>query len=163
MSNSNEYVVFTLDNQRYALNLSAEKRVIRMVEVSPLPKAPDIILGVVNMHGQILPVINIRKLFSLQERDVNPDDQLIIAECSDLHVALQADNVSDVIECDKDDVVSPADIFPDIEYIKGVVKLGDGMVFIYDIDRFLSLGKEKTITERLSDFIHISPPLSERD
>ncbi len=65
MEQLNQYVVFTLDEQRYVLHLSAVKRIIRVVEITPLPKAPDIVLDVVNVEGQIIPVVNIRKRFRL--------------------------------------------------------------------------------------------------
>jgi purine-binding chemotaxis protein CheW len=60
----NQLVVLTLDEQRYALHLSAVERIVRMVEITPLPKAPQIVLGVVNVQGRIVPIVNIRKRFS---------------------------------------------------------------------------------------------------
>ncbi len=61
----NLYIVFTLDEQRYALHLSAVERVICVVEITPLPKAPEIVLGIINVGGQIIPVIDMRKRFRL--------------------------------------------------------------------------------------------------
>jgi purine-binding chemotaxis protein CheW len=60
----NQLVVFAFDEQRYALHLSAVERIVRMVEITPLPKAPEIVLGVVNVQGRIVPIVNIRKRFS---------------------------------------------------------------------------------------------------
>jgi len=72
-------VVFTLDEQRYALRLSAVERIVRVVEVPPLPKAPEIVLGIVNVQGRVLPVVNIRRRFRLPEREAGLRDQLILA------------------------------------------------------------------------------------
>lgn len=58
-------VSFNLDDQKYALLLSAVIRIIRVVEITSLPKAPEIVLGVINMHGLIIPVFDIRKRFRL--------------------------------------------------------------------------------------------------
>ena len=66
---SNHIVVFTLDEQRYALHLLAVERVVRAVEVTALPEAPEIVLGVVNVKGRIVPVINVRRRFRLPERN----------------------------------------------------------------------------------------------
>jgi len=74
-----QLIVFTLDAQRYALHLSAVERAIRMVEITPLPKAPEIVIGVVNIHGAVIPVLNIRKRFRLPEREPDLGDQLIVA------------------------------------------------------------------------------------
>ena len=69
MEKSNQLVVFALDDQRYALHLSAVDRVVPMVRVTPLPKAPDIVIGVVNVQGRVIPVINMRRRFRLPERE----------------------------------------------------------------------------------------------
>lgn len=63
MDKLNQLVVFAFDEQRYALHLSAVERIVRMVEITPLPKAPEIVLGVVNVQGRIVPIVNIRKRF----------------------------------------------------------------------------------------------------
>lgn len=107
-------LVFTIDEQRYALHLDAVERAVSAVEVTPLPKAPPAVLGVVNVQGRILPVLDIRKLFHLPEREIYLSDQLIIVHDSGLNVALRADSVIGVIECREENVVMPERIFPGI-------------------------------------------------
>ena len=68
-------VVFALDEPRYALLLSAVEKVVRAVEITPLPKAPEIVVGVINAQGRILPVLDIRKRFRLPAREMKPDDR----------------------------------------------------------------------------------------
>jgi len=145
MNKLNQLVVLTLDEQRYALHLSAVERIIRVVEVTPLPKAPEIVLGVVNVQGQITPVINIRKRFCLPEREMNLSDQLIIAHTSRRTVALVADAVSGVIERSEQEVIAAEKVLPGIEYVEGVVKLEDGMILIHDLNKFLSLEEEQAL------------------
>ena len=79
---SNFLIIFTLDDQRYALPLHAAQRVVHMVAITPLPDAPDVILGVVNFHGQIIPVFNVRCRFRLPERTIALTDQLVFAQCA---------------------------------------------------------------------------------
>jgi purine-binding chemotaxis protein CheW len=81
-------VVFTLDERRYALYLPAVERVVPAVEVTPLPNAPEVVLGVINVQGRIIPVINVRKRFGLRERDIEPNDRFILARTSRHVVAL---------------------------------------------------------------------------
>ena len=145
MNELNQHVVFTLDEQRYALHLPAVERIVRVVEVTPLPKAPEIVLGVVNVQGQITPVINIRKRFRLPEREMNLSDQLIIAHTSRRTVALVADAVSGVIERSEQEVIAAEKVLPGIEYVEGVVKLEDGMILIHDLNKFLSLEEEQAL------------------
>jgi purine-binding chemotaxis protein CheW len=149
VNKSNQLVVFTLDEYRIALYLSAVERVVHIVEITPLPKAPDIVIGVFNMEGRIIPVLNIRKRFRLPEREMKLSDQLIVANTSRQTVALVADEVSSVIERSDQEIVSAEKIFPGMEYVKGVVKLEDGMILIHDIDKFLSLGEEKAINKAM--------------
>ncbi len=66
-----QYIVFILDSQRYALDLPAVERVERMVHITPLAGAPAIVLGIVNMHGRIIPVIDVRQRFNLPRREVS--------------------------------------------------------------------------------------------
>jgi purine-binding chemotaxis protein CheW len=149
MRKIDQVVVFTLEGQQYALPLSAVERIIHAVEITPLPKAPDIVLGVINMQGKIIPVINIRKRFRLPEREIKLRDQLIVANTSRQTVALVADEVSGVIERSEQEIISAEKIFPGMGYVKGVVKLEDGMILIHDIDKFLSLGEEKAINKAM--------------
>lgn len=86
-------IIFTLDDQRYALPLPAVDRVVRMVAIIPLPNAPDIVLGVVNFQGRVIPVIDVRRRFRLPEREIALTDQLLVAHTARRPVALVADAV----------------------------------------------------------------------
>jgi purine-binding chemotaxis protein CheW len=112
---------------------------VRVVEVTPLPQAPDIVLGVVNVQGRVIPVVNPRRRFRLPERDIALSDQLVIAHTTRRPVALVVDAVTGVLEYSGREAVGARDIVPGMEYVEGVVKLADGLVLIHDLDRFLSL------------------------
>ena len=149
MNRFNYLVLFTLDEQRYALHLSTVTRVVRTVETTSLPKAPDIIRGVVNVQGQVIPVVDIRKRFRLPEREMELSDQLIIASTSRRPVALIVDAVEGVIEHSNEKVITPEKILPGTEHIEGVMKLEDGLVLIHDLDKFLSLEEDKELDAAL--------------
>ena len=145
------FVNFNLDDQKYALFLSAVVRIIRVVEITGLPKAPEIVLGVINMHGLIIPVFDIRKRFRLPQREMQLDDQLIIASTSKRTVALLVDSVNDVIEIPEEKIIAGEKILPGLEYVEGVVKTEDGMILIHDLEQFLSLQEEKALHEALEE------------
>jgi purine-binding chemotaxis protein CheW len=146
-------VVFTLDDQRYALHLSAVERIVRAVEVTPLPKAPEIVIGVINVQGRIIPVFNMRKRFRLPEHEIELSDQFIIAHTAKRTVALVADGVKDIIDRSDQEIISAEEIVPGLEYVKGVVKLEDGLVLIHDLDTFLSLKEEIALDKALSGMV----------
>lgn len=98
MSACIQLVIFTLNQQRYALHLSRVERVVPIVEINGLPKAPEIVLGVVNVEGRIVPVLDIRKRFRLPERDLDLSDRFIIARTPGRVVALAVDAVTGVVE-----------------------------------------------------------------
>lgn len=150
MSGFYSSMIFSLDNQRYALKLSAVDRVVRMVAIIPLPKAPDIVLGVVNYQGRVIPVINIRRRFNLPEKEIALTDQLVIAHTSRRPVALVADAVHDVIASSAQTLIETENILPGVEYVAGVVKLKDGLVLIHDLDTFLSLEEESSLNQALN-------------
>ncbi|MGD0886276.1 MAG: chemotaxis protein CheW [Thermodesulfovibrionales bacterium] len=145
MKNPGKLVAFAIERQRYALYLSAVEQIVRAVEITSLPKAPEIVAGVINLHGRVIPVLNIRRRFRLPEREISSSDQFIIARTSKRTVALCADDVSGVIECPEQEVEPSREILPHMEYVEGVVKLDDGIVLIHDLDTFLSLEEEKKL------------------
>lgn len=149
MKKPDHLIVFVLDRQRYALPLHAVDRVVRMVAITPLPKAPDIVLGVVNFQGRVIPVINMRRRFHLPEKDIALTDQLVVAHTSRRPVALVADAVHDVITSSAQSLIETENILPGVEYVEGVVKLGDGMILIHDLDKFLSLKEESSLNQAL--------------
>lgn len=142
-------IVFTLGNQRYALPLVAVDRVLRMVAITPLPKAPDIVLGLVNIQGRVIPVINMLRRFGMPEREIALSDQLVVAHTARRPVALVADTVLDVVACPAQGRIAAAEVAPGIEYVEGVIKLEDGLVLIHDLDKFLSLEEEDLLDRAL--------------
>jgi purine-binding chemotaxis protein CheW len=149
MNRLNRLVSFNLDDQKFALFLAAVMRIIRVVEITGLPEAPAIVLGIINIHGEIIPVFDIRKRFSLPRREMQLDDQLIIAHTSRGTVALLVDSVNDVFEVSEEKVVAGESILPGLDYIEGVVKTKDGMILIHDLEEFLSLAEEKALNEAI--------------
>lgn len=120
-----------------------------MVAIIPLPKAPAIVLGVVNFQGQIIPVINIRRRFNLPEKDIALTDQLVVAHTSRRPVALVVDEVHDVIASPAQSLMEIENILPGAEYVAGVIKLADGLILIHDLDKFLSLEEESSLNQAL--------------
>ena len=134
-----------LDEGHYALDLSVVERIIQSVEITPLPEAPDIVLGIINIKGKIIPVVNIRRRFRLSEKDIEPTNRLIIAHTLKRTVALVVDVVLGVIETPEDRVVKAGTVLPGLDYVQGVVKMEDGMILIHDLNKFLSLEEEQTL------------------
>ena len=149
MKRLRKLVTFSLDDRKFALYVSAVQRIIRVVEVTALPKAPEIVIGIINMQGRVIPVFDIRMRFRLPLREVHLADQMIIATAAKRIVALIVDSVDDVIEIPGERIIAAEQILPELEYVEGVIKTEEGMVLIHDLENFLSLPEEKALDEAL--------------
>jgi purine-binding chemotaxis protein CheW len=137
---SSHLVVFTLDDQHFALPLSVVERIVHIVDISPVPDAPVMVLGVINVQGRLLPVIDMRKRLRLPARDVELSDRLIITHTATRAVALRVDAVSGAVALSGQDIIASETILPGMGDGQGMVKLADGMaLLIGNLDAFLSL------------------------
>ena len=137
---TSQYVVFGLEDQRYALALAAVLKVIRAVELTYLPNAPDNLVGLLNMGGEIVPVLDVRKRFHLPNREIDLNDRIIICKGAARTIAFVADVVEGVVEFAPEELDEAVHILPEMEhYIEGVGKLDEDTVLIYDLDSLFSL------------------------
>lgn len=150
MTDKDRLVVFVVDDQKYALPLDVVERVVRAVEVTPLPEAPPIIAGVFSLQGRVVPVVDLRRRFRLPERAVDPDDHFVVARSSDLLVALPADEALGLVKDLGDDRVAAVDVARDLSYVESVVPQGAEMVFVLDIDTVLTEDERSDLDESLS-------------
>jgi purine-binding chemotaxis protein CheW len=141
----NLLVAFILGEQQCALPLTTVQRVVRMVEVTPLPKAPEVVLGVIDFQGNIIPVISMRKRFGLAESETSLNDQMIVASVGTRSVALVVNTVIGVLERAAEEVTEAEKIVPGAQYVEGISRLKGGILFVHDLDRFLSKKEEQQL------------------
>jgi purine-binding chemotaxis protein CheW len=139
-----------LDGQRYAVQLKVVERIVNAVEVTPLPNAPAPVLGVINVGGQLLPVFNLRRRFDLPIREIGPRDHFVIARTALRLVALAVDEVQEVVTRADIKITPSEEIVGGVECIQGIARLEDGLVLIYDLEKFLSLEESRTLESALS-------------
>jgi purine-binding chemotaxis protein CheW len=142
-------VVGTLDEQRYALHLTAVERIVRAVAVTPLPHAPASVLGVVDVQGQALPVFSLRRRFQQPEREIQLNDRFLVAHTARRPVIVVMDTVIGVMEYRPEDVQPTTEVLPSAAYLEGVITLSDGMLFIHDLETFLSQDEEHFLNRAL--------------
>ena len=142
---SSQYVVFTLDDQRYTLPLTCVERVFPAAYITPLPQAPAIIMGVINVQGHIIPVVNLRKRFRLTERELELSDQFVVGKTPRRTVALVVDTVLGVADFPSHEITPNTHIVPGLGLIAGVIKTTDDVLLIHDLDSCLSLDEEQAL------------------
>ena len=150
-SNLEKILVFTIDGLDYAILLNVARRVIHAVEIRHLPKAPDIITGVINVNGEIIPVADIRKILNLQPKEIHPDEKLIIADTGRRIISILVDAVTGITEIDSNKITEAAANIAFTSLLKGVAKTENGLILIYDLEKFLSLDEEAILDRALTD------------
>lgn len=146
-----QVVVFVLDGQRYAFPLATVQQVLPMAAPAPLPEAPAIALGVISLHGVVVPVLDLRRRLGLPPREYGPADHLLVARSSRRLLAVPVDEALGVLEVAMESVVPPEAVLPRIGRVAGVVPLADGLLFIHDLDTFLSLDEEQGLAVALEE------------
>jgi purine-binding chemotaxis protein CheW len=150
MAQQDQILIFTLNGQRYGIPLGVVEMVVRMVTITPLTGSPEFIDGVINVHGKIIPVLNLRGRFGLPVRPTGLSDQLIILRCATRSFALIADMACDVMDCTEQMQAEAAEIIPDLPFLTAVVKLPDGLILLQDPEALLSPGESIAIDELIA-------------
>ncbi|WP_024870969.1 chemotaxis protein CheW [Tolumonas lignilytica] len=125
--------VFRLDNHLYALPLADVERVTRSAAITPVAQSSPVLQGVVNVQGELLPVVNTRRLLSLPERDLDIDDIFILTRNNEQRVILIADAVHQVIQANSADILVASSLLGRHSPWQGLLALEDGMVMIQDL------------------------------
>ena len=142
--------VFNLGERRFGLPLGCVERVLCAVAITPLPNAPGVVRGVIDIHGEIVPVVDLRVRFGLPVREVALDDHLLVAHTAARRLAILVEQVAGVVELDRRDIVAGESLAPGAAYPHAVAKLPDGLVLIQDLDAFLSLDEERSLDDALA-------------
>jgi len=145
LASSTRWVLLAIGGQTYALHFEAVERVLRMVEVTPLPGAPTVVEGVINIQGEVVPVVSIHRRLGLARRGVALSDSLLVARVRSRRVAIIAESVLGVVERPADAVVNVGDIAHGIPHIEGLLKTSDDLVLIHDLERFFSPEEEQSL------------------
>lgn len=147
MTGTIHVLAYRVEGRFYGLPLSRVERVLSAVEVAPLLGAPQGILGVINVAGDIVPVVGMREILGLAGRSIGLGDRLIIARLGARRVALLADSVEGVLERNEEELVHAGGILDGARHLEGVLKLQDGLLLIYDLEAFLSLVPTEALHE----------------
>jgi purine-binding chemotaxis protein CheW len=149
--NQLDVVVFEVGGQVYALPALDVHELIRAVAIVPLPRAPAIVEGIINLRGKIVPVLDIRSRFRLAPRPLHPNDHFIVASAGAHVVAIRADRAVNLIRLDRADVEEAKGLVPGIDYVSWVARLPNNLVLIHDLGTFLSRSESAELQGALAN------------
>jgi purine-binding chemotaxis protein CheW len=131
------FVVFQIDQLNYALPLENVTRALRMVAIMPIPEAAPDVLGLIDIAGRPIPVIDLRHLLGYTHRSPNINDRLLILETHGQTVALMVDDVSTILELPPVQLEKPDKILAQSRLIKATIRQTQGTVLLLDVERLL--------------------------
>jgi len=148
-----QLVVFELGDESYGVDISRVQDINRMQEITEIPHAPESVVGVINLRGRVIPVIDLRKRFGLPEAVHTKDTRIVVVHLEGNLIGVIVDAVSQVLRIPADIVEPPSPVLAgvDSKYLRGIAKLDDKLVILLDLDFVLSRREQEAISEVLAE------------
>lgn len=153
---SNQYLTFTLDEDHFAIEISKVREVLDYTNVTRVPRTPDYMRGVINLRGNVVPVVDLRLSLGMSAVEKTVDTCIVIVEIDleseVLHVGMLADSVQEVVDIDSSQIEPAPKLGSKLktEFIHGMGKRDDEFLIILNIDRVLSSDEMSEVREKLS-------------
>ncbi len=133
-------VTFRLGSDRYGVDIETVSEIQRAVNITPVPTAPDFVVGVVNLRGNILSVIDIRTFFGLPAVEMAEKSRILVVEGAGLRIGVVVERVEEITQTGTDSLKPPLSLDKGIteDYVKGIVTLRGDMLIVVDMEKILS-------------------------
>jgi purine-binding chemotaxis protein CheW len=143
-----QVVVFQLGSESYGIDIARVQEIKAMSPITAVPRAADFIEGVINLRGQITPVVNLHTRFGMEKAPVTKDTRIIVVNMEGDWVGLIVDSVSEVIRIAEDTVETPSELVAsvDADFIRGIAKVSEErLVILLDLDRMLRATRDLAV------------------
>jgi len=136
-----QWVTFRLDNETYGINVMQVQEVLRYTEIAPVPGAPAYVLGIINLRGNVVTVIDTRKRFGLPPGGVNNQTRIMIVEVQGQVLGLMVDSVAEVIYLKQSEVEMTPNVSNDetSKFIQGVCNKNDELLILVDLEKMIEM------------------------
>jgi purine-binding chemotaxis protein CheW len=136
----NQWVTFRLGEETYGVNVMQVQEVLRITEIAPVPGSPDYVVGIINLRGNVVTVIDTRKRFGLYPKDCDDSSRIVIIEADDQVIGILVDSVAEVVELRASEIESAPNVGNEesSRYIQGVTSRNGELLILVDLNRFLS-------------------------
>ena len=152
--NALEILLCRISGQRYGIALSHVREVLRAIAITPVPGAPRLLEGLINLRGETVPVIDVRARFALPASETDPADHIIVVRAGERLMAIRVDCALEVSSIEFPDAAGSENMVPLPKYVDGVATLDTGLAVVFDATKFLSWAEEQIVealrAERLS-------------
>jgi purine-binding chemotaxis protein CheW len=136
-----QLVVFSVGREEFAVEVTQVREIMRMEEITRMPKSPHFVEGIINLRGQIIAVVELAKRLNLEAGERDSDTRIIVVEAEDIKVGMIVDSVSEVLRASAEAVEPSPTLAMDISaaYLQGVVKQDNRLIILLDLTKVLSL------------------------
>ena len=133
-------VTFRLDEEVYGINVMLVQEVLRVTDIAPVPGAPGYVVGIINLRGNVVTVIDTRMRFGLPTREMDDTTRIVIIEAEKQTVGIVVDSVAEVVDIYSNEIESAPNVGNDetARYIEGVVSRRDDLLILVDLNKLLS-------------------------
>lgn len=135
-----KFLTFSVGKEEYGIEIKYVTEIIGIQEVTEVPELPSYIKGIINLRGKIIPVMDVRIRFKKEAKEYNDRTCVIVIDIKDISIGLIVDNVSEVLNIDNENIVSPPDIKTGFHnrYVKGIGKVGSDVKLLLECEKLLS-------------------------
>ncbi len=142
-------VVFRLKDEEYGVEVDQVKSIERMESITRVPNTPSFVKGVINLRGVVIPVINLRSRFQMEEEEYTDSTRIVIVHVNEMEVGLIVDAALDVLDVPLDAIEPPPEVVGGVEaaYLRGMAKLEDRLLVLLNLDRVLSPEELKQVEQ----------------
>jgi len=134
------WVTFELENEIYGISVAEVREVLRYTDIAPVPGSPSYVIGIINLRGNVVTVIDTRARFDLGPKDINDDTRIIIIDIEDQEVGILVDSVAEVVDIS----LSAIEAAPNVgneetsRYIQGVTSMNGQLLILVDVNKLLT-------------------------
>jgi len=151
VSDEVQLIGFRLGEEEYAVSISEVQEIIRVPEITKIPKAPSFVEGVINLREKVLPIISLRKRFGLQDVEKTESLRIIVVNIDEISTGMIVDSVSEVLHLSRNSIEPPPPILfgMDAAHLKGIGKLDDGkrLLLLLDLHKLLTPSEKKELSQ----------------
>ncbi|SEI46119.1 purine-binding chemotaxis protein CheW [Allopseudospirillum japonicum] len=135
-----QYVTFRLAEETYGINVMQVQEVLRYTEIAPVPGAPDYVLGIINLRGNVVTVIDTRKRFGLMSSDVSDATRIVIIEAEKQVVGILVDSVSEVVYLNQSEIETAPNVGNEesAKFIQGVCNKNNELLILVELNKMMN-------------------------
>lgn len=134
---TSRYLTFFIDNECYGLNISNVKEIIASMNITSVPKTPDYIKGVINLRGTVIPIVDVRLKFGMQEREYDINTAIVINEIDNVCIGFVVDRVEDVLSIKLGDLTDPPKFGSSVDtsFIEKVAQIDKDVIMMLNLKK----------------------------